>query len=244
MSTFDPGAIEAGPGWTRHNLSDHDDVASAGAQEMGDLAYNYRLGKWTTGAFFSIPTLAMAAGAGTAPPTPTLSIDSTDDRGTLSFGTGSAPPAQSAGQPLIVITFGTPMISPQQFTQPLVSAVAATATTIALNPALPLPTPGTVLTLTGGTTETVTVAANGVNYVTGVVTTSAAANAHAAGAAVNWSIAKLPYIDIQELTFSTRNLFIYPTAVSVTGFTLSYAGTTIAASQGAGVFQMTYKVEG
>ena len=244
MSVFDPGIEEAGPTWARHNLSDHDDCYTAGAGHLSDMAFNARIGKWVPNSALSVPTLAYAAGAGTSPPaTPTLSADSNDDRFNVSFGTGTSPPAQSAGQPLVTVVFGTPFLTPSAQTQALTANAASGQAVVALSNLLPLPNPGQSVVLAGGTTETLTVLS--VNYATGAVTfTANLANPHASGSAANWSVAKIPYIDIQELGFAARNLLLYPTSISATGFTISYAGTTIAASQGATVFQATVKVEG
>lgn len=251
MSVFDPGVEAAGPAWTRHNLSDHDDVFTQGAGHLADIAYNARTGQWVTNSAVSVPTLAAGAGVGTAPPAPTLTLDSNDDRGTIGFGTGTAPVISPAV--LVVVTFGTPLLTPQPLNQQLVSNAASGQATLALNPKLALPTPGTVVTVAAGPGAQETPTVLSVNYATGVVTLTAnLANTHnapALGSAatqglVSWTIAKLPYIDLQELTANTRNLFIFPSAITATGFSLSYATGTIAASQPANTFQVTYKVEG
>jgi hypothetical protein len=244
MSTFDPGVEEAGPVWTRHNLSDHDDVYTAGAAHLADISYNGRIGTWVPNSQLSVPTLAMAAGAGTAPPAATITLDSNDDRGTLSFGTGSAPPAQAAGQPLVVITFGTAIGTPQPFSQPLLANAASGQAVLSLSNALPLPNPGVTVTVAAGPGALETGVVLSVNYATGAVTlTGNLANTHNAPAVVSWTVVKLPYIDLQELSYACRNLFLYPSSVTATGFTISYAGATIAASQGATTFQVVYKCE-
>src|SRR6059058_2146035 len=52
----------------------------------------------------SVPTAAAGANAGGSPPAPVVVAGSTDGRGRITAGTGSAPAAGS----LVVVTFGTP----------------------------------------------------------------------------------------------------------------------------------------
>lgn len=58
----------------------------------------------TSGVKRQPPTAAAGAGAGTAPPAPVVSVDSSDDRGSLTFGSGTAP----AAGVVFTVTFTTP----------------------------------------------------------------------------------------------------------------------------------------
>jgi hypothetical protein len=51
-----------------------------------------------------VPTVAAGAGLGTSPPAPAISADSNDERGTVTFGSGTTPP----GGALVTVTFVQP----------------------------------------------------------------------------------------------------------------------------------------
>lgn len=50
------------------------------------------------------PTAAAGAGAGTGPPAPVMQVDSSDDRGSVTFGSGTVPGAGT----VLTVTFATP----------------------------------------------------------------------------------------------------------------------------------------
>lgn len=105
MSITDPAAEEAGPQWTRHNLSDHDDVATAGAKHWAGIYFDGVQGKFVhSAAFTGPPTAAAGANAGTSPPAPVVTTGATDRRGVITFGSGTGSPAAGAQ---LVVTFHT-----------------------------------------------------------------------------------------------------------------------------------------
>jgi hypothetical protein len=112
MSMVDPaGEARGGGSFQRENLSDLDDVASAGAWHLVGLDYNEGAGvgqnKWTAECSMPIPAFALGAvaqvGAGA---TFVLTAGSTDARGALSITTGTG--TLAAGS-LGSLTFGQSM---------------------------------------------------------------------------------------------------------------------------------------
>jgi hypothetical protein len=68
------------------------------------------------------PAVAAAAGAGTAPPAPTLAAGSSDARGTVNWGTGTTPAAGAQ----VAVTFAAPYaVAPTVILQPANAATAA-----------------------------------------------------------------------------------------------------------------------
>ena len=111
MSIVDPGAEQAGQFWTRHNVSDHDDASTGNAWHLSDMAYNQVTGKWSYGGAFGVPTATAGANAGTSAPVPVVGAGSTDDRGAITFGTGSSPgAATSAAQALVNVVFANQLL--------------------------------------------------------------------------------------------------------------------------------------
>ena len=92
----------------------------------------------TSGVDRNVPTAAMAAGAGTGPPAPVVSGNSCDERGSLTFGTGTTPAAGA----VITVTFARPQ-DPNRL--PVVQITETTTVLAALNPAV------TAVTSTGFT---------------------------------------------------------------------------------------------
>ena len=97
MSNVDPSAEgRGGASFQRENLSDLDDVATSGAKDLAALSFDGSTGKWTQGANVgggAAPAVAAGANNGTAPPAPSVVAGGTDARGTIDFGSGSAPAA-------------------------------------------------------------------------------------------------------------------------------------------------------
>lgn len=95
----------------------------------------------TSGVKRQPPTAAAGASNGTAPPAPVVSVDSSDDRGALTFGSGTVPAAGAQ----VTVTFATPK-DPARL--PQVQITETTSATAALNPAV------TSVTATGFTVST------------------------------------------------------------------------------------------
>ena len=112
MSITDPGAEQAGTFWVRHNISDHDDASTSGAWHLSDLAFNGAADKWAYGGGFATPTATANPGTntnlGTSPPVPVVTAGSTDDRGVITFGTGTGSFSAITGsaQLLVTVVFG------------------------------------------------------------------------------------------------------------------------------------------
>lgn len=89
----------------------------------------------TSGVQRSAPVAAAGAGAGTSPPAPVVAPDSSDVRGSLTFGSGTTPP----GGTVVTVTFTTPR-DPNRL--PMVIAQETTSATAGIDFA-------TVVTATG-----------------------------------------------------------------------------------------------
>jgi hypothetical protein len=94
-----------------------------------------------TGVKRQAPAAAAGAGNGTAPPAPLVSVDSSDDRGSLTFGSGTTPAAGAQ----VTITWTVPK-DPARL--PVVMITETTTALAALNPAV------TAITATGFTVST------------------------------------------------------------------------------------------
>lgn len=103
----DIGPESAGTFWTRHSLSDHDDVLTTGDSHLAALAYDLKTSKWKGGADFAVPVLAAGANNGTSPPAPVVlaNYTITDKRGVISFGSGGS----AAAGAQVVVTFNQAM---------------------------------------------------------------------------------------------------------------------------------------
>lgn len=77
----------------------------------------------------NVPAAATGAGAGTSPPAPVVSVDSCDERGSVTFGSGTSPAAGAQ----LVITFARPQ-DPNRL--PVVQLTETTTALSALNPAV------------------------------------------------------------------------------------------------------------
>jgi hypothetical protein len=95
----------------------------------------------TTGVKRQAPAAAAGAANGTAPPAPAVSTDSSDDRGSLTFGSGSSPAAGAQ----VTVAFTAPR-DPARL--PVVMITETTTALAALNPAV------TAITATGFTVST------------------------------------------------------------------------------------------
>jgi hypothetical protein len=94
-----------------------------------------------SGIKFQRPTAAAGASNGGSPPAPVVAVDSSDDRGSLTFGSGTAPAAGAQ----CVVTFATPKDGNRL---PVVQITETTTATAALNPGV------TAITATGFTVAT------------------------------------------------------------------------------------------
>ncbi len=88
-----------------------------------------------------VPTAAAGANAGTGPPAPVMNGNSDDDRGTVTFGSGTTPAAGA----VVVVTFATPRDASRL---PVVQITETTTALAALQPAV------TSITSTGFTVST------------------------------------------------------------------------------------------
>lgn len=95
----------------------------------------------TSGVDRNVPTAATNAGNGTGPPAPVVAGNSSDGRGSLTFGSGTTPAAGNQ----ITVTFVRPQ-DPNRL--PIVQITETTAALSALNPAV------TAVTATGFTVAT------------------------------------------------------------------------------------------
>lgn len=95
----------------------------------------------TSGIKRQTPTAVAGANNGTSPPAPVMSVDSSDDRGSLTFGSGATPAAGAQ----VVVTFTQPKDTARL---PVVQITETTTATAALNPAV------TSITATGFTVST------------------------------------------------------------------------------------------
>jgi hypothetical protein len=71
-----------------------------------DLGGDFQNGRHIYGNIGSAPTAAAGANNGTAPPSPVVTAGATDNRGNITFGSGSSPAAGAQ----CVVTFATPYL--------------------------------------------------------------------------------------------------------------------------------------
>lgn len=109
----------------------------------------------TSGVKRTGPAIAAGAALGIAPPALVLNSDSSDDRGSLTFGSGSSPAAGVA----LVFTFAVPK-DPNRL--PVVNLTETTVAAAALNPAV------TAVTATGFSISVAAPAASQGNTVYGL----------------------------------------------------------------------------
>lgn len=95
----------------------------------------------TSGVQRAAPTAAAGASNGGSPPAPVMSADSSDIRGSLTFGSGTTPAAGAQ----VVVTFTTPRDAGRL---PVIQITETTTVLSALNPAV------TAVTATGFTVST------------------------------------------------------------------------------------------
>jgi hypothetical protein len=83
----------------------------------------------TSGVKRVLPAAAAGANNGTTPPAPVMAVDSSDDRGSVTFGSGSAPAAGAQ----LVVSFA---VAKDPARLPVIQITETTTATAALNPAV------------------------------------------------------------------------------------------------------------